>query len=470
MSRDGAAVGVLRGLGSLQVCVIVNTINNYTKLHILPCILCRPTYSWWMPSSSPVSPIALPLTLVGGATLPNRIAKSAMSEVLGDADGAPTDRLIRLYERLGRGGAGLLITGNVMISMGGRGEPGNVVVEDRRHLASLRRWADAAQANGSKLWMQINHAGRQSPRRLSPSPVAPSAVGLRGFLGTFARPRALEDAEIETIIDQFATTAAVAKEAGFAGVQIHGAHGYLVSQFLSPLANLRQDRWGGSIENRMRFLLEIVRRMRAAVGPDFPIGVKLNSADFQRGGFEVDDAKTVAVALEEAGIALLEVSGGNYESPAMAGGGGLKTAVRESTRLREAYFFEYAREIRAVTKLPILLTGGLRTVETMNEVVASGAVDVVGIARPMTFEPDLPRQLLSGEARGAATVNLRTGIKRVDEMLQVFWFQQQLHKMADGLEPDPKLGAWTALFVGVKHAMFANLNAQKALPMKAQTA
>ena len=419
-----------------------------------------------MSTSPSSSPIAQPLTLSGGATLPNRIAKSAMSEVLGDADGAPTERLIRLYERRGRGGAGLLITGHVIVSMSGRGEPGNVVVEDRRHLGALRRWADAAQANGSKLWMQINHTGRQSPRRLNPRPVAPSAVGMRGFFGAFAKPRALEDAEIETIIEQFVRTSIVAKEAGFAGVQVHGAHGYLVSQFLSPLTNQRTDRWGGSIENRMRFLLEIVRRMRAAVGPELPIGVKLNSADFQRGGFEVDDAKTVAKALEEAGIALLEVSGGNYESPAMSTGGD-KKPVRESTRQREAYFLEYAREIRAVTKVPILLTGGMRTAQTMNDVVASGAVDVVGIARPMTFEPDLPAKLLSGEATEAAQVNLRTGIKRVDDMLQVFWFQQQLHRMGDGLDPDPKLGLWRAIWVGLKDTMFAS-SPPRTVPAKAE--
>ena len=202
----------------------------------------------------------------------------------------------------------------------------------------------------------------------------------------------------------------------------------------------------------------------------FPVGVKLNSADFQRGGFEVDDAKTVAKALEEAGIALLEVSGGNYESPAMATGGNQKSNVRESTRRREAYFLEYAREIRAVTKVPILLTGGMRTAQTMNDVVSSGAVDVVGIARPMTFEPDLPAKLISGEATEAAQVNLRTGIKRVDDMLQVFWFQQQLHRMADGLDPDPKLGLWRAIWIGLKDTMFAS-SPPRVLPAKStQTA
>jgi 2,4-dienoyl-CoA reductase-like NADH-dependent reductase (Old Yellow Enzyme family) len=402
-----------------------------------------------------VSALAKPLLLPCGASLPNRLAKAAMSEVLGDASGAPGERLVRLYDRLGRGGAGLLISGHVIISRDGRGEPGNVVVEDDRHLAALRRWAEAAQSHGSRLWMQVNHTGRQSPRRLTPVPVAPSAVGLRGFFGTFAAPRALGEPEIADLVARFAQTAAIARDAGFAGVQVHGAHGYLVSQFLSPLANRRDDRWGGALEGRMRFLLEIVRAIRARVGASFPIGVKLNSADFQRGGFEVDDARVVAQVLEREGVDLLEISGGNYESPAMAGRGELPAQTRASTREREAYFLEYAKQIRAVTKLPLMLTGGMRTAAMMNEVVASGAVDVVGLARPLTFEPDLPNRLLSGASTGAAPLRIATGVKKVDDMLQVFWFQQQLHRMADGHEPDPALGRWSALAHGVRHTLFA---------------
>lgn len=401
-----------------------------------------------------VSELAEPLVLPCGASLPNRLAKAAMSEVLGDSSGAPGEHLVRLYDRLGRGGAGLLITGHVIVSRDGRGEPGNVLLEDDRHLAALGRWAEAGQSHGARLWMQLNHTGRQSPRRLTPVPVAPSAVGLRGFFGTFAAPRALEEAEILALVARFARAAEIARDAGFAGVQVHGAHGYLVSQFLSPLANRRDDRWGGALEGRMRFLLEIVRGIRARVGPAFPIGVKLNSADFQRGGFEVDDARVVAQALEREGVDLLEISGGNYESPAMAGRGELPPQTRASTREREAYFLEYAKQIRAVTRLPLMLTGGMRTAAMMNEVVASGAVDVVGLARPLTFEPDLPGRLLSGASAGAAPLRIATGVKKVDDMLQVFWFQQQLHRMADGREPDPALGRWSALAHGVGHALF----------------
>ncbi|MCC7537436.1 MAG: NADH:flavin oxidoreductase/NADH oxidase family protein [Deltaproteobacteria bacterium] len=396
------------------------------------------------------SVLSSPLPLPCGASLPNRLIKAAMSEVLADVEtGAPTDALVRLYERWGRGGAGMLLTGHVIVDPDGRGEPGNVLVTDRRHLAMLRRWAQAAQASGTQLWMQINHAGRQAPRHLVAEPVAPSAVPMRGFVGTFAKPRALRDDEIHAIVTRFATTAAVAKEAGFAGVQIHGAHGYLVSQFLSPLTNRRDDAWGGDPARRRAFLLALVRAIRAAVGPAFPIGVKLNSADFQRGGFTPEESIDVARALDAAGIDLLEVSGGTYERPAMAGNDGV---ARKSTVEREAYFLEYARAIRAAVKVPVLLTGGMRTASTMSAAIAEGAIDAVGLARPMTHEPDLPARLLSGAATEARRVEVRSRIRKIDDMAQVFWFQHQIHRMAAGLDPDPTLGVWRAVALGV-HGM-----------------
>ena len=391
-----------------------------------------------------------PLTLRSGATLPNRLAKAAMSEVLGDARGAPTEALVRLYERWGRSGAGLLITGNVMVDRGGRGEPNNVVIVDDRDLARLRAWATAAQAHGARLWMQLNHAGRQSPRRLSRVPVAPSAVPMKGFFGAFAKPRALEPHEIEALIARFAAASVVARDAGFAGVQIHAAHGYLISQFLSSRTNRRDDAWGGDAARRSRFLIEIVRAIRAAVGPTFPIGVKLNSADFQRGGFTIEEAMEVARALEAASIDLLEVSGGNYESPAMTGSGELPAEQRESSRSREAYFLDYARRIRAVVTTPILLTGGMRSRAVMDDALASGNVDVVGLGRPMTHAPDLPAQLLDRSLAVAPSVKIRSRIRLLDDALQTMWFQAQIHELAKGNEPDLELGTWSALWRGVR--------------------
>ena len=383
--------------------------------------------------------LSAPLTLPAGLSLPNRIVKAAMSENMADEHGKPTDALIRLYERFGDSGAGMLLSGNVIIAPGGRTETHNVVVEDERYLPQLRRWAEAAQAHGARLFMQVSHAGRQTPKMVTADPVGPSDLPMVGMAGLFARPRALTAAEIEGLVQRFANTARVAKEAGFAGVQLHGAHGYLISQFLSPRTNLRQDEWGGDLVGRMKFLLQIVERTRAAVGPTFPIAVKLNSADFQKGGFSLEDSMQVAKALEAAGIDLLEISGGSYESPRMMGDGDDK---RESTRRREAFFFEYAEQMRASVKLPLLLTGGFRTAAAMADALDSGAIDLIGIARPIALEPDLPRRLLSGEAEAAQAIDPSVGVRLLDNMLQLGWYQRQMARMGEGLDPDPKLGNW----------------------------
>ncbi|MEQ8887721.1 MAG: NADH:flavin oxidoreductase/NADH oxidase family protein, partial [Sandaracinaceae bacterium] len=314
------------------------------------------------------------LTLPNGQRLSNRIAKSAMSERLGDADHAPSEELIRLYERWGRGGAGLLITGNVMIDHAALGESGNVAVDDRRALPALTAWAQAAKADGSKVWMQINHPGRQSPRTLVARPVSASAVPLKGEARLmFARPRALEEDEIEAIIARFATTAAIAEEAGFDGVQIHGAHGYLINQFLSPHTNRRQDAWGGDPERRRRFVLEVVRAVRRTVRPGFSVGLKLNSADFQKGGFDDGESVAVVEALDAEGLDLIEVSGGTYESAKMFEE---TVPTRDSSRRREAFFQGYVEMVRERVRTPLMLTGGLRTRGGMEHARENG-VDVV---------------------------------------------------------------------------------------------
>jgi len=198
-----------------------------------------------------------PLTLPCGQVLPNRIMKSSMSEALATKANAPDGRLDRLYATWGQGGYGLLVTGNVMVDRTQLGEPGNVVVEDERDLDALTRWAKSAHDGGAPIWVQLNHPGRQSnPLALGHTPVAPSPVPLN--LPGAATPRELTTAEIEDIIERFATAATVCETAGFDGVQVHGAHGYLVAQFLSPLANRRTDEWGGDPERRMRFVLEVV--------------------------------------------------------------------------------------------------------------------------------------------------------------------------------------------------------------------
>lgn len=380
------------------------------------------------------------LTLAHGATLPNRIAKSAMSERLGNPDGSPSPELVRVYERWGAGGTGLLITGNVMVDSRALGETGNVVVEDERDLAGLRAWATAAKRKGALVWMQINHPGRQSPRNLSQTPVAPSEIGVRGMGGTFATPRALEHGEVEDIVARFAETARIAEKAGFDGVQIHGAHGYLVSQFLSPYTNRRDDAWGGDAERRRRFLMELVRAVRAAVG--ISVGLKLNSADFQRGGFDENESMAVLESLDREGLDLIEISGGTYESAKMFEE---TTPTHESSKRREAFFLDYIEKARARVSTPLLLTGGFRTKAGMLDALEGGAVDVIGMARPIAAEPDLPARLLSGEADAARPVRLATGIKTLDALIQGAWYQAQIDRMGRGLDPKPTLGRLRAI-------------------------
>lgn len=389
-----------------------------------------------------MSALARPLPLPCGVHLPNRLAKSAMSENLADAGHLPDERLFRVYDRWARSGAGLLLTGNVMVDATALGEPHNVVVVPGQGGAALARWAEVAQAGGAACWPQLNHPGRQSPRTLSRVPVAPSAVPLRLPGKVFAPPRALEAAEIEELVGRFGRAAGACKAAGFQGVQLHGAHGYLVSQFLSPLSNLRDDAWGGDPARRRRFLLEVVRAMRAEVGPGFPVGVKLNSADFQRGGFDEAESMDVVTALEAEGVDLLEISGGTYEKPAMAGRG---SAVRASSLAREAYFLDYARAVRGRTRLPLLLTGGFRTRAGMEAAVESGAVDVVGLARPMALEPDLPARVLAGTAQDSRVEPRRTGVGALDGLLEVAWYSHQIGRMSRGLDPDPGVWPWRVL-------------------------
>ena len=308
----------------------------------------------------------------------NRLFKSAMSEQLADRNNAPTPDLIQLYTTWARGGTGVLVTGNVMIDRNALGEPRNVVLDEQSDPELFRRWAEAGTANDTQLWMQLNHPGKQIPNLISKEPVAPSAIPLEGGLEkSFNCPRALTEPEIEELVRRFAWAAARAKEWGFTGVQIHGAHGYLVNQFLSGHHNRRDDQWGGSLENRMRFLREIYRAIRTEVGEDFPIGVKLNSADFQRGGFSEEESMQVIQTLQADGLDLVEVSGGNYENPSMVGAN-----VKESTLQREAYFLEYAEQARRLLDIPLVVTGGFRSAPAMNDALASGATDMIGLARP----------------------------------------------------------------------------------------
>ena len=395
-------------------------------------------------TSTSADVLARPLELPSGATLPNRIMKSAMAEGLADAGNDPTPEHDNVYRRWSTGGAGLLVTGNVMVGPHARGGT-HVVLDADSDLEAVRRWAQAGRVAGGHFWMQINHPGRQASGSSAPDgkTVAPSATPfLPPANRMFPIPRALMPAEISEIVENFAATAALAKETGFTGVQIHAAHGYLVNQFLSPLVNHRTDAWGGSPDKRMRFLQEIYLAMREAVGAGFPVAIKLNSADFQRGGFSEDESLDVIEWLSDAGIDLIEVSGGTYESAAMVG-----AKVSGTTSTREAYFLEFAEKVRRRTSVPLAVTGGFRTDQGMAAPVAAGAIDVVGLARGLTIDPDAPQRILAGLGFRSAVTPVRTGIKFLDDRgaLETLYYGVQLGRLARNEEPDPTLSVWRVL-------------------------
>jgi 2,4-dienoyl-CoA reductase-like NADH-dependent reductase (Old Yellow Enzyme family) len=339
----------------------------------------------------------------------------------------------------------LLISGNIMIDRAHLGEPKNVVLDDGSDLEAFRRWTRAARAHGTHFWAQLNHPGKQTPKFLTPEPLAPSAVPLGGGLEqAFNPPRAMTEEDIQAAIARFARCAQLAKEVGFTGVQIHGAHGYLVSQFLSPLHNQRTDRWGGSFENRLRFVLEVYRAVRAAVGAGYPVAIKLNSADFQKGGFSEEESMQVVEALEREGIDLVEISGGTYESPAMVGA---QAPVKASTQQREAYFLAYAEQVRRRVRTPLMVTGGFRSTAGVEAALASGATDLVGVARPLAVEPALASRLFSEPAYRLDMPMPTTGSKLVDQMtfLAITWYEHQLARMGNGKRPLPRMSAWRSV-------------------------
>lgn len=394
--------------------------------------------------------LAVPLLLPNGVSLPNRLAKSALSEAMGTMDNRVTPALVRLYQRWSAGGTGLLMTGNVMVDRRFLGEPGNVVIEDERDLPLLQEWAEAGRPFATAIWVQLNHPGKQSPKGLNRENISASAIPFNaGMQAFFATPREMTEAEILDTISRFANAARIAKKAGFAGVQIHGAHGYLVSQFLSPRHNVREDAWGGTPEKRRRFALDLYAAIRAAVGAEFPIGIKLNSADFQRGGFTEDESLATIKALADAGIDLIEISGGTYEAPAMTG-------AKSSTIEREAYFLSFAEMVRQHISTPLMVTGGFRSLAAMQSALDSGALDLIGLGRPLAIEPDAANRLLSGKETLQRVKPITTGIGKVDRMaiMEVSWYTRQLHRMGKGKDPKPNesaLWAFAATVVANVH-------------------
>lgn len=426
--------------------------------------------------TDPRATLSEPVPLPCGAVLPNRLAKAAMTERLADACNRATARHERLYRLWSQGGAGLLLTGNVQIDRQHLEAAGNVAIdgaEDDDARAALRRFAAAATEAGNHAWVQLSHAGRQTQKPINPHPKAPSAVAVALPGGRFGTPVPMPADEIAALPGRFAHAARVCREAGFTGVQLHAAHGYLLSSFLSPRANLRDDAWGGSLEARARVLLESVRATRAAVGGDFPLSVKINAADFLRGGFSAEDSETVTRWLDAEGVDLVEISGGNYEQPAMMKIEGLEPVeqprMAASTRAREAYFQRFAPAIRAaLTRARLMVTGGFRTASGMAAAVVEDGIDVIGLGRPLCADPAAPGKLLRGEISALERWEdvLRVGpgwlgprspvalVKVINGFGVQSWYYEQIVRIAEGGAADPRLGVLRALIADQRRDAF----------------
>jgi 2,4-dienoyl-CoA reductase-like NADH-dependent reductase (Old Yellow Enzyme family) len=396
-----------------------------------------------MPASADHPTVTLndPLSLRCGLTLPNRMVKAAMTEALADVDNNPTPRLDRLYARWAAGEPGMILTGNVMVDRRHLERARNVVADDATDRHALRRYA--AACGDVPTVVQLSHPGRQTNRMVQTQPVGPSSGPAVGMAGLFARPRALTTAEIAELRRRFVTAARLVVDAGFAGVQVHAAHGYLLSSFLSPEINQRQDAYGVDLFGRARLLLEIVGDLREALPASAAIGVKLNSRDTTADDSAAVDALVdVAGWLDAAGADFLEVSGGSYESPALLGldrpadgNGGDNNGASG-----EAYFADAAGAVARAVDLPVLLTGGFRTRAAMDAALASGTADLIGVGRPLAVDPTLARRLLAGEVdelpRPAPRIG---GPKQVQKLLggaaNSGWHRFQMERHGDGRSP-----------------------------------
>lgn len=318
-----------------------------------------------------------------GTTLKNRLVRSATYEKRADVDGFVTDSLIELYEDLARGGTGMLITGNALVHTTGRSVSEMLCIHNDHYVDRLKRLADAVHQQDGFLVIQLVHGGRQSPPALlgGELPLAPSAV-YEPFLKV--TPRAMTDGEIWEVVEAFGSAARRALVAGFDGIQIHGAHGYLISSFLSPHTNRRDDYWGGDEERRFHFVEEVVRAMRSEVGDQVPLMIKMNADDCLEGGLTPEDSVRIAKRLEDLGIGAVEVSGGMYES-------GMKTIRADiGGEEKEAYFRDAAALFKRNIRMPVILVGGIRSREVAEDVLRAGDADLIALSRPLVREPDLP--------------------------------------------------------------------------------
>ena len=321
---------------------------------------------------------------IGTLELPNRLVRSATAECLADRDGAPTPALEDLYRALAQGGVGLIVTGHFYVHPSGVAHPAMVGIHDDALIEPLSRLADAVHEQGGRVVCQLNHAGMQTRAKAVREPISPSAI-TAPFLRRAAR--AMTGAEVETMIEAYADAAVRAKQSGFDGVQLHGAHGYLINQFLSPFVNRRADGWGGDAARRRRFLEVVCTAIRDRVGPAYPVLIKLGMQDAVDGGLTIDEAVEIVSELERMGIDGVELSGG------IDGGRGFIMPKGIANVDDEGFFRAFAVRAREATRLAILLVGGFRSRSVMEDVLVSGNVDFISLCRPLICEPDLPNRL-----------------------------------------------------------------------------
>ena len=357
-------------------------------------------------------------TEINGMILKNRLVKSATYEAMATEDGSVTDKLIDFYTSLAKGGVGLIITGYAYVQENGHCMPFQTGVYRDENIPGLRKMVNAVHAEGGKIALQIAHSGRQTTSALvgGQTPMAPSAIEADPSFHT--EPRAMTTGEIAETIDAFAAAAVRCKEAGFDAVQLHGAHGYLISQFLSPYTNRRTDEWGGNTENRMRFVKEVVKKVRGAVGSDYPVLIKISVEEGVENGLTLDESCIIAKGLAEDGVDAIEVSGGIVVDTAfvMSRGdvpidqltGGLEGdakaqteqamySIADSVKMEEAYWLGHSEKIKEVVgDLPVMLVGGMKYPQTMETIVQEKKADFISLARALVREPALPREMAEG--------------------------------------------------------------------------
>lgn len=366
------------------------------------------------------------LELPCGAVLKNRIVKSPMSDSLGDGRGNPTKAQMRLYERWALGGAALSVIGEVQPDPRYPEKPGNLVLGEDSDREKLKELTGRAAVTEAHLWAQLGNAGALSYTLVS-EPKGPSPLDIPGL-----KCETLSLKEIQEIPGRIAAAALTAKGSGFTGVMIHGGHGFLLSQFLSPLFNRRQDQYGGSVKGRSRLLMEVLESVRAAVGPSFPVGIRINATDKLEGGLTGIEALQVISLLDQTPTDLIDISGGTYFPGAKSSSDGNR---------RGPYFLDFARKAKEITRIPLVLTGGFKKRVQALQVLSEGAADMVGIARAMVLDPELPRRWFE-EAGGDPTFP-RFENPRPGEITA--WYTLRLRALGENREKDFSMGLPEAL-------------------------